>query len=1072
MPLLFIPLFFLMVQQVISQESFTRRYTINEGLPGNSIHSIFKDQFGFLWLGTNSGLARFNGTNFHYYTAQDGMAGQKVTHIAEDAHGNLWLACGEKGLSIFDGVDFYNYNTSSGLINNEITAFHYIEETDEMMIGTENGLSVYRSNGFSSFHQQLNNINQRLQVTDFLRQDDNILVYTHQNGSFRYNLFTRQLEKIKTSPLNYQAIKKVLIRSNKDTLFIEPGNKMHIYGENKKTRQFKNIQSSLDIVLDHSGNIWMLAEEKADDATKLFKVNNDQIIDYTSQLGLENSGAQSLFFDAANKTLWIGSSNGLYAYSGETFNYFSLRHPENEGAQIKDLFADEQHLVYLLFEKKLLIKEPQGNLLTINIDVFQDFYRSFQNKELDVKYYYLKDKTGSYEKYKKLIKNGSYNYLNPYFNNRTNSIIEAGKLYKPNYYQILKDREIVSLEKVVNDDHGNVWIGTNAGLFRLDEQYHIKEFYDIPNPYLEDFHINNNILFARAWKNLYVIHNFPFSKKMKVYDTYTDHCPMDVSAMHSKDSTVYFGTKDNGLYIWLKDSFYHYDDEEHHLSAGITSIATDTTGRVYFSCNDGTVKAGSLKNDSRFQISKTISRKDGLQAANIYWLHLSNKHSLWVGTNEGMYLIQGLNRPNETYSIHHFGKQRGYIDFESMVSQLNDNTIFAASSNLLTEIEIHKILSNLHKKSKVYLTEVKYNNRVLPFSKNRIPLNFKSDTTLEFPFKDNSFNFSFDAIHYSNSNNTRFSCKLEGYDDEWTPKSKEKSLSYANLPIGTYTLKVRSFSSFSSTYQETELLKIRIQKPIWYNWWFILPLAILGAGFLGLVLYAFSAYIKHRERRRSEIKERIIEYETKALRAQMNPHFIFNAINSIQNYMLDNDLDAALGYLSDFAKLIRITLDNVSRKRVSLEEELNYLNYYLRLEKMRFDNKFHAEINIDNEIEKANIYLPPMIIQPFLENAIKHGIMHKQEPGKIIIRFFIQNQRLVCEVTDNGIGRKKSREIYRSQKTGHKSKGTYITNERIAMLNQMQGRNLYSIQVEDLYDAYNLAQGTRVRIEMPLVKDF
>ena len=206
----------------------------------------------------------------------------------------------------------------------------------------------------------------------------------------------------------------------------------------------------------------------------------------------------------------------------------------------------------------------------------------------------------------------------------------------------------------------------------------------------------------------------------------------------------------------------------------------------------------------------------------------------------------------------------------------------------------------------------------------------------------------------------------------------------------------------------------------------------------------------------------------KALRAQMNPHFIFNAINSIQNYMLDNDIDASLNYLSDFAKLIRITLDNISKKKIDLEDELNYLKYYLNLEKMRFDKNFDIEIILPNELKSRKLMIPPMIIQPFIENSIKYGFIYNTKPPKIKLEFQLNNDNyLNCIIEDNGIGREKSKELRKNNKT-HNSKSTYITLERFVLLNQTQTKKGYHIKTTDLYDDSGFASGTKVEITIPV----
>jgi LytS/YehU family sensor histidine kinase len=206
----------------------------------------------------------------------------------------------------------------------------------------------------------------------------------------------------------------------------------------------------------------------------------------------------------------------------------------------------------------------------------------------------------------------------------------------------------------------------------------------------------------------------------------------------------------------------------------------------------------------------------------------------------------------------------------------------------------------------------------------------------------------------------------------------------------------------------------------------------------------------------------------KALRAQMNPHFIFNVFNSIQNYMLDDNVDDALNYLSDFAKLIRLTLDNVSKKTITLDEELKYIKYYLNLEQMRFGKKFETNIIVPPDFENRRFLIPSMILQPYIENSIKHGFQYKDEGGKIQLEFQVtEDNFLKCIIEDNGIGRNKARELNKS-KINHSSKSTYITKERFSLLNQTQQRKGFNVEVIDLYDESNLPKGTRVEISIPI----
>ncbi|MBK7391575.1 MAG: histidine kinase [Bacteroidetes bacterium] len=202
-----------------------------------------------------------------------------------------------------------------------------------------------------------------------------------------------------------------------------------------------------------------------------------------------------------------------------------------------------------------------------------------------------------------------------------------------------------------------------------------------------------------------------------------------------------------------------------------------------------------------------------------------------------------------------------------------------------------------------------------------------------------------------------------------------------------------------------------------------------------------------------------------ALRSQMNPHFIFNALNSINRYIIRNSKETASEYLIKFSKLMRMILENSKSTSVTLENELQALQLYVELEALRFDNKFDFNIFIDPAINKSGIAIPPLILQPFVENAIWHGLMNKQERGAISIKVNQkQNNKLLVVIEDNGVGRQKATE-FNSRTHDGKSFGMQITKDRINAFN----KNEDNLKITDLFDSQNNSAGTRVEIELNTV---
>jgi LytS/YehU family sensor histidine kinase len=203
-----------------------------------------------------------------------------------------------------------------------------------------------------------------------------------------------------------------------------------------------------------------------------------------------------------------------------------------------------------------------------------------------------------------------------------------------------------------------------------------------------------------------------------------------------------------------------------------------------------------------------------------------------------------------------------------------------------------------------------------------------------------------------------------------------------------------------------------------------------------------------------------------ALRAQMNPHFLFNALNSIKSFILKEDKREASRYLTKFSKLMRIILKNSKQKFISLSEELDALQLFIEFEEMRFSKKFLYEITVAGNIDKEDMYLPPLLIQPFVENAIWHGLLHKADQGKLKIDVKRQNKLLKITVSDNGIGREKSNELKSKSGSKKKSYGLQITDDRIKLMHDTFGIES-SLEIHDLYSEKNIAEGTEVILRIP-----
>jgi tetratricopeptide (TPR) repeat protein len=234
---------------------------------------------------------------------------------------------------------------------------------------------------------------------------------------------------------------------------------------------------------------------------------------------------------------------------------------------------------------------------------------------------------------------------------------------------------------------------------------------------------------------------------------------------------------------------------------------------------------------------------------------------------------------------------------------------------------------------------------------------------------------------------------------------------------------------------------------------------------LVIIILIFNRYKLKQKASQSKLISKNLEIEQKFLRAQMNPHFMFNALNSIQSFVTLNDTYSAERYLAKFSRLMRYILDNTSQPYISIETEVKTLQLYLELEQLRFDFKFDFQITVSDEIDDEVVVIPPMLTQPFVENAIIHGIMHKKDKGNISVKFFKNNDSIIATIVDDGVGRDEAFRIKKRSDAGHKSMGMQVTKDRLALLNDIHGSN-FNATIFDLMNTDGKSLGTKVDLRI------
>jgi LytS/YehU family sensor histidine kinase len=316
----------------------------------------------------------------------------------------------------------------------------------------------------------------------------------------------------------------------------------------------------------------------------------------------------------------------------------------------------------------------------------------------------------------------------------------------------------------------------------------------------------------------------------------------------------------------------------------------------------------------------------------------------------------------------------------------------------------------------------------------------------------------FGIFNYTAPALNKFYYYIEGIQNDWQ-ECKDGNIEFFKLSAGKYTLHVKAAITNASGKNTEDILYITI-KPYWYqtNWFKALLALLLLLLVIGFIIIR-SKQIRKKEKIKNFYENKMLHLEMQSLRSQMNPHFMFNTLNSINSYIIQNKTALASEYLTTFSKLMRSILDLSKQETVTISKEIGALKMYIELEALRLENKFDYNIIIDRNVDEESIKIPSLIIQPFVENAIWHGLHNKNTQGHIDIHVKeTAEYHLIITIEDDGIGRKASATIKQEQ-VKHKSYGIDITLSRIKLLNEHN-----SVTFTDLYDAKNNAAGTRVTI--------
>ena len=1015
----------------------TEHYVMEKGLSQNSIFSIYQDKIGFMWFGTWDGLNRYDGYSFVPFSAthkgieQEVGRNESINYIVDDEEGNIWIAT-EAGLIKFvrKTQKYYVFSfvldKENVLSSNSLSCLIFDNE-GYLWIGTDNGLNKFdtKTNENTVFKRDFSNPNAIASnvINDIQLDDDGDLWIATQMGLSHFILEENKFENIyKTRGLLSDSINCIeVIGSHKLWVGTARGLNYIDYSKNKilefsfegeKVFHNKNITA---IYYDKKGYLWVGTLKNA---LYLYDLRKKELHHYQNIPGnkrsLSSNEITEIFQDKSGD-VWIGTSVGLNRvdYNKSKFRHYSTSYPYGEDYISNDMvWAIEE-----IFPNEFwvgtnnginIFNKNQQNVSVMNVE------NSFMTSN-NIRSIYKDSKgniwIGSFDS--GLIKYNTNNGSFELINNMSTPAISHNTVWN-----------------VLEDSRGMIWIATDDGLNRYNPK------------------TNQTRVFFHDPK---VRGTIPGNKILAIYE--------------DRQNVLWFAIF-GGLarYDRRTESFITYKSDPSNTktlsSNRIFSIYEDSKGMLWIT----TMGGGLNKFDRNIGEFTRYTESNGLSNNVVYNVKEDKFNFLWLTTNRGVSRFDPITHSFTNYDIKD-GLQ-GYEYNLGAFKVLSTGEFIIGGTNGINVFIPEKVSGTKSNPSLAITAFNLYNKKV----KDYIP----NGDTIYLHHDENFFSFEFAALDFSNSYRNKYAYRLESVDPQWNiTDARGRKAEYTNINPGTYVFIVKATNSDGEWSNESVRITIII-KPPWYKtlvFRISLMLLLLVSMWQLIQVRVKRERKKHQEKeKRLEIENQVHELEQQALRLQMNPHFIFNSLNSIQSFVIENDTDKAINYLAKFSQLMRLILSSSRETYVPLEDEIKSLSYYLEIERLRFNSKFDYKIDVDSAIDKEFTEAPPMIIQPYVENAIIHGMINKDTKGFLSISFKIVGNVLRCVVEDNGIGREKAMELKKTSGLRKKSRGMLITQQRLEILNKQTKNSLY-VKVEDLYDKNNKATGTRVIIHMPFIED-
>jgi len=961
-------------------------FSTQNGLPSNETYCIFQDSRGYVWIGTDRGLVKYDGYTFETYTTLEGLADNVILNVTEDEKGNIWYV----GLNNFSlgyitpKSEFVKHNVY-GLIKTDLfnkinskypsldtKSLHFneievVNDTIHLLNGTYGFVKIHKEHVVES-NFPYNPNKKQYSITTINNKPS---IYCHISGENKIvkEEFIVDNDTIVTEHFRRKKYIKPSVAFQGDSCFVYDGLYQYVFTNAQVKSKYLGKKEKVFMVRD---DLFIFSS---------YSITSEKETVFVSNSANSAAPRDIIFDEIRLSSIMLDNSGGLWLST--------LKHGVKYIPTLTSKILERDELIYSIYpteEGVLYEKGVKKNYFQkTHKGVFKEKYYALQKSKLKQKQLFFGAVLVNFEG-KVFDEQGVDKDHNKQWFAKGLHCINDSMIYSWSHNKVLKYNKN-SKETYIQE----IWRNENI-TGKLESLYCVKE--------------DSCIMATEAGVFNYI------NKAIKPHDIKINKRIRDIF-INEAFNAIIFTVWGEGLYIYDNQKELHHFTEENGLAGNTINQLSNTKNKYWIATNKG-VSVLRFNNDGTFKLKTVFTNSKVISSPNV---------------------IQIVEK---------------------------DSILFLGTDNGLNEVDLRKLEQLKMENIPIYIDEFTVNNKVLEYDSTTIVLNYEQ----------NNVDIYYTGISYKTFGDLEYRFRLKGLSEDWF-YTKERKANFLNLEGKHYVFELQVKNDFGKWQSNSKLISFIIATPYWKSWWFITLLSLIVIFVSGSIVFIYIRNLKNEKKLSDEkqiLSEELNITRQKTLNAQLNPHFIFNSLNSIQNFILTNKPQLSSEYLSMFSKLMRYVFENSKQLYISIEDEIEAITLYLELEKLRHNYVFQYEI-INELGESGNYSIPSLLVQPIIENAIWHGLLSKKDGDKKINLSFSETATCITIIVeDNGVGRaiqqkKMQKTVIRKQK----SSGIDLTRERLNML-EYTSKLKTRFDIEDLVDENNEAIGTRVTISIPKLK--